>query len=92
MIEEATAENIEALDLEENELEGQAEEASNSAMDEANFSYMEDPEPQDGVNALRAARGPGSTEENTNPAMLDEELPDRMIEDEDSDPVGNDED
>jgi hypothetical protein len=85
MIEEASAENIEALDIDAAELEG--EDDANSTMDEANLSYMEAPDPQDGVDALRAARD--STEENTNPAMIDEVLPDRNVEDEDADPVGN---
>ncbi|NJK44848.1 MAG: hypothetical protein HC933_11685 [Pleurocapsa sp. SU_196_0] len=85
MIEEATAENIEALDIDEAELEGERD--ANSTMDEANLSYMEDPDPRDGVDALRAANG--STEENTNPAMIDEVLPHRNVEDENADPVGD---
>ena len=86
MIEEASQDDFDALGL--NEEEREAEDTANGTMDEANFSYMEEPDPQDGVEALRAARD--STEENTNPAMIDEVLPDRVLEeDEDADPVGN---
>jgi hypothetical protein len=85
MIEEASSQNIEALDIDPEDLDVEA--SGSPLMDEENLSYMEDPDPQDGVNALRAARG--STEENTNPAMIDEVIPDRNVEDEDDDPVGN---
>jgi hypothetical protein len=85
MIEEATSENIEALNLPEDDLA--LENRGSAAEDEENLSYMEEPDDQLGLDALRSVRL--SSSESTNPAVLDEELPDRVVEDEDADPVGN---
>ena len=84
MIEEASAENIAALGIDEAEFEG--EDTANATMDEDNLSYMESPDPEDGIAALRSARG--SSGENTTPGIIDEFLPRRQVEDEDEDPVG----
>jgi hypothetical protein len=71
-----------------NEIDLEAEDASNGAMDEQNLSYMEDPDDLDGRDALRAARG--SDSEATAPGMYMEDLtPQDQVEDEDADPVGN---
>lgn len=85
MIEEATPDDIAALETGDFDLE--AEQTGSGAMDEANLSYMEAPEMQDGLEARRAANE--SDSEATNQGMYLEDLTPQSLEDEDADPVGN---
>ena len=82
---EATSEDIAVLDNGDFDLE--AEESGSGAMDEANLSYMAEPEMQDGLEARRAANE--SDSEATNQGMYLEDLTPQKVEDEDADPVGN---
>ncbi len=84
MIEEATPDDIAALETGDFDLA--AEETGSGAMDEANLSYMSDPEMQDGLEARRAAND--SESEATNQGMYLEDLTPQPVEDEDADPVG----
>jgi hypothetical protein len=83
MISEANEDDFAALGIDEASLE--AEDTASGMMDEANLSYMEEPDMQDGVEAQRAAND--SESEATNRAMFMEDL--TPMDDEDADPVGN---
>jgi hypothetical protein len=82
---EATTDDFAALETGDYDLE--AEQSGSGAMDEANLSYMAEPEMQDGLEARRAAEE--SESEATNQGMYLEDLTPQSVEDEDADPVGN---
>ena len=85
MIEEATPDDIAALETGDFDLA--AEQSSSAEMDEDNLSYMADPDAQDGLEARRAAND--SDSEATNQGMYLEDLTPQALEDEDADPVGD---
>lgn len=85
MIEEATSDDIAALETGDFDLA--AEQSSSAEMDEDNLSYMAEPDSQDGFEARRAANE--SDSEATNQGMYLEDLTPQKPEDEDADPVGN---
>ena len=85
MIEEATSDDIAALETGDFDLA--AEQSSSAEMDEDNLSYMAEPDSQDGLEARRAANE--SDPEATNQGMYLEDLTPQKPEDEDADPVGN---
>lgn len=84
MIEEATPDDIAALETGDFDLA--AEQSSSAEMDEDNLSYMSEPDAEDGLEARRAANE--SDSEATNMGMYLEDLTPQKAEDEDADPVG----